>query len=288
MTAYSRLARASSRLVSSASLVRVRLSRRASMRARAHRAIALRSSVLARNGLHSDMASSASEANQRQCDTTICASRLRCARRAARAASGDIGDADARDGVEVVGCGWDDAEARPGVDAEARMASRVAAVVSGCVVVENPSASGYRRETARSFSSGTRVSWRTRLPRAVHRRVPREELTQRDVGAAARAHRRRRRARGSRPGDEEPLGASPRVPRRRREPVADARDPEPADAPRVLVLISVVHRGRGNRGRRRPSRVSRASAARVNQWLALLAWRGAVGEFEFCPNFGRL
>ena len=115
-----------------------------------------------------------------------------------------------------------------------------------------------------------------RLRRAVHRRVPREELTQRDVGAAARAQRRRRRARGiPLQGDEEPLGASPRVPRRRREHLAaDARDPEPADAPRVLVLVSVVHRGRGNRGRRRRHRrVSRASAARVNH-----GWRSSRGE----------
>tara|TARA_B100000405_G_scaffold107317_1_gene75046 strand:- start:487 stop:849 length:363 start_codon:yes stop_codon:yes gene_type:complete len=87
------------------------------------------------------MASSASEANQRQCDTTICASRLRCARRAARAASGDIGDADARDGVEVVGCGWDDAEARPGVDAEARTSvARRRRSTPCCVIVVNPSA----------------------------------------------------------------------------------------------------------------------------------------------------
>ena len=56
-------------------------------------------------------------------------------------ASGDIGDADARDGVEVVGCGWDDAEARPGVDAEARTSvARRRRSTPGCVVVVNPSA----------------------------------------------------------------------------------------------------------------------------------------------------
>ena len=131
------------------------------------------------------------------------------------------------------------------------------------------------------FRRGRASAGGLRLRRAVHRRVPREELTQRDVGAAARAHRRRRRARGiPLQGDEEPLGASPRVPRRRREHLAaDARDPEPADAPRVLVLISVVHRGRGNRGRRRRHRrVSRASAARINQWRSS---RGAVASLNF-------
>ena len=129
-------------------------------------------------------------------------------------------------------------------------------------------AAGRRRDPGR-LHRRSRLAGGLPLRRAVHRGVTGEELAQRavDCDAAGAAHGRRRRARVviSLHGDEEALRASSWVPGRGREHLApDARDPEPADAPRVLVLIG-VHRGaawiRGRR-RHRPSSLlcGRASA----------------------------
>ena len=115
VTAKSRRCRASSRLTSSASRAFTRRASRASARVRAHDRSARANSVWRLNGAQTGRSARASRANHRQCLTTICASRLRCARRAARcAASGDIGE-DGKDDA-----GWEDADARPGLDADAR------------------------------------------------------------------------------------------------------------------------------------------------------------------------